>query len=164
MEHGNSVDWNSYLKFIDSYWFHIIISSFSFDGYQLNKYVSYLLLQIYLYGCLVTGMLCLLLLLERSPPLYHAYMIMTSFLWVQIISEYQFIKALWKHISGRRMNYIIKLLAITAVSVFILEFLVWMVIIIFSNLVRFNSSDEEIFGLRYRLTASLRGSSILCFF
>ncbi|XP_057437272.1 GPI ethanolamine phosphate transferase 1 isoform X1 [Lotus japonicus] len=80
--------------------------------------------KIYLYGCLVTGMLCLLLLLERSPPLYHAYMIMTSFLWVQIISEYQFIKALWKHISGRRMNYIIKLLAITAVSVFILEFLV----------------------------------------
>ncbi|XP_027350925.1 GPI ethanolamine phosphate transferase 1 isoform X2 [Abrus precatorius] len=80
--------------------------------------------KIYLYGSMVTGMLCLLLLLEQSPPLYHAYMVMTSFLWVQIISEHQFIKTLWKHLSGRRMNYIIKLLAITAVSAFILEFLV----------------------------------------
>ncbi|XP_014629470.1 GPI ethanolamine phosphate transferase 1 isoform X2 [Glycine soja] len=80
--------------------------------------------KIYLYGSMVTGMLCLLLLLEQSPPLYHAYIIMTSFLWVRIISEYQFIKTLWKHLSRRRMNYIIKLLAITAISVFILEFLV----------------------------------------
>ncbi|RDY07681.1 GPI ethanolamine phosphate transferase 1 [Mucuna pruriens] len=79
--------------------------------------------KIYLYGSMVTGMLCLLLLLEQSPPLYHAYVIMTSFLWVQIVSEYQFIKTLWKHISGRRMNYIIKLLATTAISIFILEFL-----------------------------------------
>ncbi|XP_020218410.1 GPI ethanolamine phosphate transferase 1 isoform X1 [Cajanus cajan] len=80
--------------------------------------------KIYLYGSMVTGMLCLLLLLEHSPPLYHAYMMMTSFLWVQIISEYQFIRTLWKHLSGRRTSYIIKLLATTAVSVFILEFLV----------------------------------------
>ncbi|CAJ1782183.1 unnamed protein product [Sphenostylis stenocarpa] len=42
----------------------------------------------------------------------------------KIISEYQFIKTLWKKVSGRRMNYIIKLLVTTAISVFILEFLV----------------------------------------
>ncbi|KAK7273391.1 hypothetical protein RIF29_14440 [Crotalaria pallida] len=80
--------------------------------------------KIYLYGCVITGMLSLLLLLEHSPPLYHMYLIMTSFSWVQIFSEYQLINALWKHLSGRRMNYIIKLLATAAVSVFILEFLV----------------------------------------
>ncbi|GAU13038.1 hypothetical protein TSUD_173380 [Trifolium subterraneum] len=80
--------------------------------------------KIYLCGCIVTGMLCLLFLLEHSPPLYHAYMIMTSFLWVQIISEYQFIKALWKHLFERRMNHVIKLLATAAVSIFIAEFLV----------------------------------------
>jgi len=96
--------------------------------------LCYLLLQIYLCGCIVTGMLCLLFLLEHSPPLYHAYMIMTSFLWVQIISQYQFIKALWKHLFQRRMNHIIKLLATTAVSVFIAEFLVCIFSIILSNL------------------------------
>ncbi|ESW12923.1 hypothetical protein PHAVU_008G153100 [Phaseolus vulgaris] len=80
--------------------------------------------KIYLYGSILTGMLCLLLLLEQSPPLYHAYMVMTSFLWVQIISEYQFIKTLWKQVSRRRMKYIIKLVATIAISVCILEFLV----------------------------------------
>ncbi|KAL9315627.1 hypothetical protein ACSQ67_016628 [Phaseolus vulgaris] len=81
-------------------------------------------MEIYLYGSILTGMLCLLLLLEQSPPLYHAYMVMTSFLWVQIISEYQFIKTLWKQVSRRRMKYIIKLVATIAISVCILEFLV----------------------------------------
>ncbi|CAL0321542.1 unnamed protein product [Lupinus luteus] len=80
--------------------------------------------KIYLYGCVVTAMLSLLLLLEHSPPLYHMYMIMTSFSWVQIFSEYQFINSLWKHLSGRKVNILIKLLATTAFSVFILEFLV----------------------------------------
>ncbi|KAL1314903.1 hypothetical protein HN51_041716 [Arachis hypogaea] len=80
--------------------------------------------KIYLFGSIVIAILCLLLLLEHSPPLYHAYMIMTSFLWVQIFSEYQFIKALWKLLSGRRNYIIVKLLATTAVSIFILEFLV----------------------------------------
>ncbi|KAL5057475.1 hypothetical protein RYX36_029079 [Vicia faba] len=80
--------------------------------------------KIYLCGCIVTGMICLLFVLEHSPPLYHAYMIMTSFLWIQIISEYQYIKALWKHLFERRMYRIIKLLATIAVAVFIAEFLV----------------------------------------
>jgi phosphatidylinositol glycan class N len=57
---------------------------------------------------------------------------MTSFLWVQIISEYQFIKALWKHLFERRMNHVIKLLATAAVSIFIAEFLVC---IFFHNIV-----------------------------
>jgi phosphatidylinositol glycan class N len=61
-------------------------------------------------------------------------MIMTSFLWVQIISEYQFIKALWKHLFERRMNHVIKLLATAAVSIFIAEFLVCIFSIILSSL------------------------------
>jgi len=108
-------------------------------------------------------MLCLLLLLEQSPPLYHAYMIMTSFLWVQIISEYQFIKTLWKQVSRRRMNYVIKLLASTAISVFILEFLVRVCCNILepSNAVIYLIKEY----LAYcRLTALLRGSSIHCVF
>ena len=70
------------------------------------------------------GVISTILLLERSPPLYHAYTTMTVFLWTQIFGEYQFIKALWKHLHGRRVYYTTKILATCAVSVFILEFLV----------------------------------------
>ncbi|KAJ7970891.1 GPI ethanolamine phosphate transferase 1 [Quillaja saponaria] len=80
--------------------------------------------KVYLYGCMLMGMLCILLMLEHSPPLYHAYTIMTAFLWMQIFSECQFLKALWKHLSGRRLNYVLKLLATASFSVLLLEFLV----------------------------------------
>ncbi|OMO59862.1 Sulfatase [Corchorus capsularis] len=75
-------------------------------------------------GCLFMGVLSILLFLEHSPPLYHAYFAMTVFLWTQIFNWYQFIKALWRHLSGRKFNYAIKLLATAVVSVFILELLV----------------------------------------
>lgn len=70
------------------------------------------------------GAISILLLIERSPPLYHAYTAMTVFLWTQIFSEYRFIKSLWKQLHGRRVYYTAKILATCAVSVFILEFLV----------------------------------------
>lgn len=75
-------------------------------------------------GGLLMGVISILLLLERSPPLYHAYIAMTVFLWTQIFSEYRFITALWKQLQGRRVYYITKILATCAVSVFISEFLV----------------------------------------
>ncbi|GMN42444.1 hypothetical protein TIFTF001_011660 [Ficus carica] len=75
-------------------------------------------------GGLLMGVISTLLLLECSPPLYHAYTAMTVFLWTQIFSEYRFIKALWKQLHGRRVYYIAKILATCAVSVFISEFLV----------------------------------------
>lgn len=107
---------------------HVLQSYTSLPGNMLRKeqavrqrnYTG----KVYLCGCLFMGVLSILLFLEHSPPLYHAYTTMTVFLWTQIISEYWFIKALWKHLHGRKFNYIIKLLATTAVSVFILEFLV----------------------------------------
>lgn len=76
-------------------------------------------------GCLLMGIICVLLLWERSPPLYHAYTAMTVFLWTQLFSEYQFLKALWRDFSGRNTNDIIELSATTAVSVFVLEVLVF---------------------------------------
>lgn len=66
----------------------------------------------------------MILFIERSPPLYHAYTTMTVFLWTQISSEYRFIKALWRQLSGRKINYFTKVLAACAVAVFILEYLV----------------------------------------
>lgn len=70
------------------------------------------------------GLVCIILFLDHSPPLYHAYSVMTVFLWTQIFSEYQFLNALWRYLLGRENHYIIKLLATSAVSVFILEILV----------------------------------------
>ncbi|KAK2971216.1 hypothetical protein RJ640_029894, partial [Escallonia rubra] len=77
-----------------------------------------------LFGCFFMGMVCIILFLEHSPPLYHAYTAVTVFLWTQIFNEYRFLKALWRYIHGRESYYIFKLVATCAVSVFILEFLV----------------------------------------
>ncbi|KAG8489826.1 hypothetical protein CXB51_017873 [Gossypium anomalum] len=75
-------------------------------------------------GCLFMAVVSVLLFLERSPPLYHAYFAMTIFLWTQILNEYKFIKALWRYLRGRKSDYVIKLLALGVVSVIILELLV----------------------------------------
>ncbi|MFQ6620596.1 hypothetical protein Gotur_000195 [Gossypium turneri] len=75
-------------------------------------------------GCLFMAVVSVLLFLERSPPLYHAYFAMTIFLWTQILNEYKFIKALWRYLRGRESDYVIKLLALGLVSVIILELLV----------------------------------------
>ncbi|XP_050271351.1 uncharacterized protein LOC126714970 [Quercus robur] len=80
--------------------------------------------KINLCGCLFMGALSILLFLEHSPPLYHAYTTMTVFLWTRIINEYWSIRALWIYLRGRKFNYIIKLVATSAVALFILELLV----------------------------------------
>ncbi|KAK4603814.1 hypothetical protein RGQ29_012363 [Quercus rubra] len=80
--------------------------------------------KINLCGCLFMGTLSILLFLEHSPPLYHAYTTMTVFLWTRIINEYWSIRALWIYLRGRKFNYIIKLVATSAVALFILELLV----------------------------------------
>ncbi|KAL3813766.1 hypothetical protein ACJIZ3_015034 [Penstemon smallii] len=80
--------------------------------------------KLYLAGGLVMGSVCMILLLEHSPPLYHAYFAMTIFLWIQISCEYQFIKALWRYMQGREMSCFVKYVATIIVSVFILEILV----------------------------------------
>lgn len=79
---------------------------------------------VYLCGCLFMGSICILLLLEHSPPLYHVYATMTVFLWTKIFSEYQFLKAIWRDLRRRQYSYIIALVVTCAVLVVILEFLV----------------------------------------
>ncbi|XP_010272049.1 PREDICTED: GPI ethanolamine phosphate transferase 1 isoform X2 [Nelumbo nucifera] len=80
--------------------------------------------KVYLFGCLLMVILCILLLVEHSPPLYHVYVTMTVFLWTQIFSEYPFLKVLWEQLSGRKFNCAVTLIASCAMSIFILEFLV----------------------------------------
>ncbi|XP_002517397.2 GPI ethanolamine phosphate transferase 1 isoform X2 [Ricinus communis] len=80
--------------------------------------------KVYLFGGLLMGVISVLLFVEHSPPLYHAYIAMTVFLWTQILGEHQFLKALCRHLSGRKFIFAIKLFAVCAVSIAIVEFLV----------------------------------------
>ncbi|XP_047962307.1 GPI ethanolamine phosphate transferase 1 [Salvia hispanica] len=80
--------------------------------------------KIYFSGCLLMGLVCVILLVEHSPPLYHAYFAMTIFLWVRIFREYRFLRALWRYMLGKEIRYFAKLLGSFIVSVFVLEILV----------------------------------------
>ncbi|KAH6757386.1 hypothetical protein C2S51_038848 [Perilla frutescens var. frutescens] len=80
--------------------------------------------KIYFSGCLLMGSVCVILLVEHAPPLYHAYFAMTIFLWVQICCEYQFLRELWRYMLGKEISYFAKFLASFIVSVFLLEILV----------------------------------------
>ncbi|KAF8092334.1 hypothetical protein N665_0417s0031 [Sinapis alba] len=80
--------------------------------------------KVYLSGCLLMAILTVLNLVEHSPPLYHAYIGMTVFLWTQILSEYRLIRGLWIYLRERKAGYFIKLLFAVAVSVVIVELLV----------------------------------------
>lgn len=80
--------------------------------------------KVYILGSLFVGAFSILLYIGHSPPLYHAYMIMTVFLWTQILSEYQFLNALWKMLQKEKLGYIIKLLVYCVMSLLVAEFLV----------------------------------------
>ncbi|KAL0331996.1 UNVERIFIED_CONTAM: GPI ethanolamine phosphate transferase 1 [Sesamum calycinum] len=80
--------------------------------------------KVYFSGFLLMGSVSIILLVEHSPPLYHAYFAMTIFLWVQICCEYQFLKALWRYMLEKEVSYFAKFLASFVISVFILEILV----------------------------------------
>ncbi|PWA93645.1 transferase,sulfuric ester hydrolase [Artemisia annua] len=80
---------------------------------------------VYLCGSLIMASVFIMLYLEHSPPLYHAYFAMTVFLWTNIFSEYRFLRALWRHfLQGKESNYVIELFATSVVSIIILECLV----------------------------------------
>ncbi|KAM7506653.1 hypothetical protein LguiA_017106 [Lonicera macranthoides] len=106
---------------------HVLQSYTSLPGKILRKDQSVLrnkISKVNLCGCFFMGLVCIMLFVEHSPPLYHAYTAMTVFLWTQICSQYQLLKALWRYLCGSESHHIIKLIATFAVSVFILEFLV----------------------------------------
>ncbi|KAL8475559.1 hypothetical protein ACS0TY_028277 [Phlomoides rotata] len=116
------IGWMTYLII------HVLQSYTALPGIFFRKdkstYLKANTLKIYFSGFLLMALVCILLLMEHAPPLYHAYFAMTIFLWVQICSEYQFLKALWRYMHGKEINYFGNFLACFIVSVFILEILV----------------------------------------
>lgn len=81
-------------------------------------------LQVYIVGCFIMGFSSIILLLEKSPLLYHAYLFMTIFLWTRIVQNFEFIKAVWRELSNMPFKYTMNLLNISVIALFILEFLV----------------------------------------
>jgi phosphatidylinositol glycan class N len=65
----------------------------------------------------------IILLLEKSPLLYHAYVFMTIFLWTRIVQNFEFLKAVWRELANMP-KYIFNLLTGSVVALLVLEFLV----------------------------------------
>ncbi|KAJ0965385.1 hypothetical protein J5N97_026523 [Dioscorea zingiberensis] len=80
--------------------------------------------KVHLGGCLLICLLSTIMYLENAPVLYHAYLAMTVFLWTQIVSNVSFLKAIWREMSSRKLGSSMKLLCMSALSIFILECLV----------------------------------------
>jgi phosphatidylinositol glycan class N len=70
------------------------------------------------------GLSSIILLLEKSPLLYHAYVFMTIFLWTRIVQNFGFMKSAWRELSNMPFKYIMNLLISSVAALFILEFLV----------------------------------------
>lgn len=83
-----------------------------------------MLKKVYVAGSLLMGLVYVILLIEKSPILYHAYVSMTVFLWTRIFSNIQLLKVIWRLLSNRPLKSNLNLLATSAVAFFILEFLV----------------------------------------
>ncbi|XP_057817181.2 uncharacterized protein LOC131030393 isoform X2 [Cryptomeria japonica] len=77
-----------------------------------------------IFGGLLMVLFSIILLIERSPPLYHIYLALAIFLWTEIFSDSSFIQALWRALQDSRLISIAKLMATCIVSFLILELLV----------------------------------------
>uniref|UniRef100_A0A0E0CMG9 GPI ethanolamine phosphate transferase 1 n=1 Tax=Oryza meridionalis TaxID=40149 RepID=A0A0E0CMG9_9ORYZ len=106
---------------------HVLQSYTSFPA-NLQKrtqvYAKNTSMKVYIVGCFIMGFSSIILLLEKSPLLYHAYLFMTIFLWTRIVQNFEFIKAVWRELSNMPFKYTMNLLNISVIALFILEFLV----------------------------------------
>ncbi|KAL2897090.1 GPI ethanolamine phosphate transferase 1 [Bienertia sinuspersici] len=104
---------------------HVLQSYTSLPGQIMYKEeVVQPVKKVYILGSLLMGTFSMVLLIERSPPLYHAYTAMTVFLWTQILSQYKFLSALLRSLQKRDFVYLIKILIYCTMSLIVVEFLV----------------------------------------
>ncbi|CAN6279002.1 unnamed protein product [Urochloa humidicola] len=106
---------------------HVLQSYTSFPAILLKKaqlYPKNTSMKVYIGGCFFMGLSSIILLLEKSPVLYHAYVFMTIFLWTRIVHNFEFLKAVWREFSNMPFKYTLNLLISSAIAVLVLEFLV----------------------------------------
>ncbi|KAM3241880.1 hypothetical protein ACQJBY_054545 [Aegilops geniculata] len=106
---------------------HVLQSYTTFPANLLKRTQVYPMntsMKVYIGGCLFMGLSSIILLLEKSPPLYHAYVFMTIFLWTRIVQNYEFMKSAWRELFNMPFKYIMNLLISSVAALLILEFLV----------------------------------------
>lgn len=106
---------------------HVLQSYTTFPADLLKRtqvYPKNTSMKVYIGGCLFMGLSSIILLLEKSPLLYHAYVFMTIFLWTRIVQNFGFMKSAWRELSNMPFKYIMNLLISSVAALFILEFLV----------------------------------------
>ncbi|KAM0867631.1 hypothetical protein ACQ4PT_041884 [Festuca glaucescens] len=106
---------------------HVLQSYTTFPADHLKRtqvYPKNTSMKVYIGGCLFMGLSSIILLLEKSPLLYHAYVFMTIFLWTRIVQNFGFMKSAWRELSNMPFKYIMNLLISSVAALFILEFLV----------------------------------------
>ncbi|KMZ72096.1 putative GPI ethanolamine phosphate transferase [Zostera marina] len=118
-----------YLGWMTNLLVHVIQSytSLQMDIFsKKNKLVhqSYRHDKVYLGGFFFMVILSVLLFLEKSPLLYHAYFMMAVFLWTRIFRHLLVLKTIWKYIFQKKFSSFLMLTATCLMSIFILEFLV----------------------------------------
>ncbi|KAK8935321.1 hypothetical protein KSP39_PZI013504 [Platanthera zijinensis] len=80
--------------------------------------------KVYVAGGLLMGLISFILFIEKSPILYHAYVLMTVFLWTRIFSKIKLLKMIWRLLYNRPLKANVNLLAFSALAFLILELLV----------------------------------------
>ncbi|TKW39959.1 hypothetical protein SEVIR_1G214300v4 [Setaria viridis] len=106
---------------------HVLQSYTSFPAILLKKALLHpknTSMKVYVGGCFFMGLSSIILLLEKSPLLYHAYVFMTIFLWTRIVQNFEFLKAVWREFSNMPFKYTLNLLISSGIALFVLEFLV----------------------------------------
>jgi len=106
---------------------HVLQSYTSFPAILLKKALLHpknTSMKVYIGGCFFMGLSSIILLLEKSPLLYHAYAFMTIFLWTRIVQNFEFLKAVWREFSNMPFKHTLNLLISSAIALFVLEFLV----------------------------------------
>lgn len=106
---------------------HVLQSYTTFPANLLKRtqvYPKNTSMKVYIGGCLFMGLSSIILLLEKSPPLYHAYVFVTIFLWTRIVQNYEFMKSAWRELFNMPFKYNMNLLISSVAALLILEFLV----------------------------------------
>ncbi|KAG0585367.1 hypothetical protein M758_2G006200 [Ceratodon purpureus] len=118
-----------YLGWIVYVFLHIIQSYTNFPLYSRQKGRrmlgnSFGKRPVRLAGGLFMGACSLLLLFQRAPPLYHAYLGLAVFLWTEIFANYPLLQNLGNVIQSTKVSWLPQVILTSLISFLVLELLV----------------------------------------
>lgn len=82
------------------------------------------MLQVRVAGGLLMGACSLLLLFQRAPPLYHAYVGLAVFFWTEIFADFTLLQNLGSVIQSTKVSWLPQVIITSLTSFLILELLV----------------------------------------